>query len=217
MTLKKQSLHNCNLYLILDTSVLPYDKLYPVALEAIAAGVDVVQLRDKYHDARSMVEFSRQILAATKFKVPYIINDRVDIAMSVGAHGVHLGQQDLSVSDARRCAGSKMLIGLSCQTLDHVRQAHAEGVDYIGFGSIFKTRTKPKRSPMELNRLKEVLTVESCPLFPIGGIDYNNIEDLTVLGVTRVAVCRSILEAADVFKSVQILKQCLGCISSSVI
>lgn len=197
---KKKQLQNCRLYLILDTAVNTYHELFEIAQSAVRSGVDILQLRDKKGNARDILKFSKEMLKITRRKVPYIINDRVDLAKAVSADGVHLGQEDLSVDFARRCLGAKAIIGKSCQTLEHLKQAHKEKADYAGFGSVFKTLTKPGRKPVDMNMLKKVMEQSSMPVFAIGGIMLDNVSSITSLGINRVAVCREICLAKDVGK-----------------
>ena len=137
--------------------------------------------------------------------IPFIMNDRVDVALACGASGVHLGQEDLPVSFARKVMGPEAIIGASCQNFKQAKRAEQEGADYIGFGSVFKTKTKPHRLPMDLKLLEEVLLKIKIPVFAIGGIDQENILTLRQIGVQRVAVCRAICEVGDVIKAVKFL------------
>ena len=213
MSLNKRCLKNCKLYLILDTEVHSYTKLFEIAKQSIQArlpdgqaGVDIIQLRDKNGLAKDVLKFSKQVLRLTEGKVPFIINDRVDVAILCGADGVHLGQEDIPLKEARKVMGPKVVIGVSCQTFKHAQKAQREGADYIGFGSIFKTLTKPKRSPIDLNLLKEVIKKIHIPVFAIGGVNLDNIRQLKEIGVERFAVCRAICEAENVREVVREFK-----------
>lgn len=194
---RKKRLYDSNLYLILDREVNSYQELFDIGKKAVALGVGIVQLRDKKGTAKDILDFSKNILKITKGRCLYVINDRVDLAFLVGADGVHLGQDDIDIKNARKVLHKDQLIGVSCQNLDHLKKAQSNKADYIGFGSIFKTQTKPGRNPMDQKILRK--TVRSkIPVFAIGGIDLNNIEDVMALGVRRVAVCRAICRAKDV-------------------
>ncbi len=192
--------------MILDTEVKSYDELFDIAGKAIAAGVDIIQLRDKGGNAADILKFSKEVLRVTKGRIPYIINDRVDLAIIAKASGVHLGQEDIPIKIARKMLGPKAIIGTSCQTFAHLAAAQKAGVDYIGFGSIFKTLTKPNRSPMDLNLLKKVVQYNQVPIFAIGGIDLNNVDQIKMRGIKRIAVCRAILEAQNVQDQVRKFK-----------
>lgn len=203
MPSKKKWLAKSRLYLILDTHVKPYEDLLKIAERAVAGGVDILELRDKEGRAKDILGFSRrlkEIIQGTE--VLYIINDRADLALACCASGVHLGQDDLPVKAARRILGPQAIIGVSCQTVIHAKRAQAEGADYLGFGSVFKTLTKPDRQPMDLALLQKALNRTKIPVFPIGGINLTNLPHLRALGLSRVAVCRAILDACDVKKTI---------------
>ena len=208
--MKELLLKKSKLYLILDTEVADYSKLLVIARKAAQGGAGMIQLRDKKGTAKDILRFSKDLLKILKRKVPYIINDRVDLAWAAQADGVHLGQDDLSIDVARRWMGKKAIIGISCQTLDAARKAESGGADYIGFGSVFKTLTKPERFPMDLNILKAVVNRTKIPVFPIGGIHQRNLRYLIQLGIKRAAVCRAILQAADVSSVTKYMVDSLG-------
>ena len=196
-------LAHCKLYLILDAQVVWYDRLLSVLKTAVRCGAGIVQLRDKNGSAKDILSFCRQALKITAGRVLFIVNDRVDLACLSGAGGVHLGQDDISCRQARRMMGPKAMIGVSCQTYEHARKAQNEGADYIGFGSVFKTQTKPHRRPMDMKILRRVIGQMHVPVFPIGGINRSNVGVLTAMGIERAAVCRDILLAKDVGGSIE--------------
>jgi len=202
-------LASAKLYLILDAQVLDYSALLQVLKDSVRSGIDIVQLRDKNGSAKEILSFTRHALKITKHKIPFIVNDRADLAVLSGADGLHVGQDDLDYKQARKIMGHDKIIGVSCQNLKHALKAQADGADYIGFGSIFKTKTKPERQEMELGLLKEVIKRVKIPVFPIGGISRKNIDQLLPLGVERIAVCRDILLAKDVGRAVLSFKRAL--------
>jgi len=197
------------LYLILDTQVLDYGALLQVLKDSVRGGVDIVQLRDKIGSTKEILDFCRKVLKITRHQIPFIVNDRADLALFSGADGLHLGQEDLEYSMALRLLGKNKIIGVSCQNLKQAIAAEALGADYIGFGSVFQTQTKPDRQPMDLDILQKVIKKVGIPIFPIGGISRRNIGQLIPLGVTRVAVCRDILLAQNPSQSVREFKDCL--------
>ncbi len=210
MRSNKKLLAAAKLYLILDTQVLDYEPLLQVLKDSVRGGIDIVQLRDKKGSTKEILDFCRKVLKITKHKIPFIVNDRADLAFFSGADGLHLGQEDLKYSLALRMLGKNKIIGVSCQTLDHALKAQAQGADYIGFGSVFQTHTKPGRQAMDLDLLQKVIKRLKIPIFPIGGISRGNIGQLISLGVERVAVCRDILLAKDVTQAVKELRDCFG-------
>lgn len=209
MRWNKKYLKQSNLYLILDHQVYPYEKLFQIMKQAVQAGVDIVQLRDKQGSSRDIISFSQKAMHYLKGRAAYVINDRVDIAQIVQADGVHVGQEDIPVPMVRSLVRQKMMIGVSCQSLAMVKQAERDGADYIGFGSVFKTQTKPHRDPMNQPLLKRVVTMSSLPIFPIGGINLTNIDQVINSGATRVAVCRDIACAPRISEVVKKYKNML--------
>jgi len=176
-------------------------------------GVDIVQLRDKLGTVQKAHAFIARAQRYLKGRIPFIVNDRADLARIAGASGVHVGQDDLPVAAARQVCGRSLLVGKSCQTLAHVRAAYDEGADYVGFGSVFKTQTKPDRLPMDLDVLRKAALFASgvkLPVFAIGGITKKNIACVRACGVTRIAVCREILLAQDPGRASRELKTLLS-------
>ncbi len=193
--------------MILDRQVNDDGRLFEIARESIRHGADIIQLRDKLGTARDTLKCFEGILRTVNGRVPVIMNDRVDLAIAARAAGVHLGQDDVPVKDARRILGTKAVIGVSCQNYEHARQAQNEGADYIGFGSVFKTLTKPARNPMSLDLLKKIAREISIPVFAIGGITPENIPALRAIGVRHFAVCRAICMARSIREAVNDIKR----------
>ena len=209
MRSNKKLLASAKLYLILDTQVLDYDALLQVLKDSVRGGIDIVQLRDKKGSAKEILDFCRKVLKVTKRQIPFIVNDRADLAFFSDADGLHVGQEDLEYSLALRLLGKNKIIGVSCQTFGQALKAQAQGADYIGFGSVFETKTKPGRQAMDLDLLQKVIRQVKIPVFPIGGISRRNIGQLIPLGVTRAAVCRDILLASNPYESTKELKSLL--------
>ena len=207
MRSNKKLLAAAKLYLILDTQVLEYSALLDVLKDSVRSGINIVQLRDKKGSPKEILDFCRKALAVTRHKALFIVNDRADLAFFSGADGLHVGQEDLNCFQARKMMGQGKVIGVSCQNLQQAKLAEVQGADYIGFGSVFKTKTKPERQAMDLDLLQKVIKQVKIPVFPIGGINKENIGQLIPLGVTRAAVCRDILLAKDVGQAVRDLKR----------
>jgi thiamine-phosphate pyrophosphorylase len=207
MRSSKKLLAAAKLYLILDAQVLDYGDLLRVLKDTVRYGVDIVQLRDKKGSAKEILNFCGQILKVTRHQIPFIVNDRVDLALLSGADGVHVGQEDISCLQARHMMGARKIIGVSCQSLASALDAQRQGADYIGFGAVFKTQTKPDCKVMDLTLLRKMVKQVKIPLFPIGGISRGNIGRLIPLGVTRAAVCRDILLADNAGEAVREFKR----------
>ncbi|MCK5214948.1 MAG: thiamine phosphate synthase [Candidatus Omnitrophica bacterium] len=196
-------LKESRLYLVLDRQVVSYDRLFDIINESVAAGMDVVQIRDKEGTSCELLDFCIKAKEIINGRATFIVNDRLDLALAAEVDGVHLGQDDLPIVQARKIAGEKLSIGVSCQKLEQAIQAQKEGADYIGFGSVYKTLTKPDRCEMDFDLIKEVLSQIKIPVFFIGGINLNNVGRLCQAGVERVAVTRAVCFAENVADTVK--------------
>jgi len=165
----------------------------------LAAGISVAQLRAKVMQAREMCELAREMARRCEGAgALFIVNDRLDVAMAVGAGGVHLGQDDLPLAAARLVAPEGMAIGVSTHTVEEALAAEAGGADYIGFGAIYATGTKPGVTrPRGPKRLREVVEAVSIPVVAIGGIDAGRLEEVKSAGAAGAAVISAICGADD--------------------
>lgn len=196
-SLRHRRLASSRLYLVTPGDPLggALDDLLPRVLEA---GVDVVQLRDKFLEARPLLERAAIVRRRTlEFGALFVINDRVDLAIAAGADGVHLGQQDLPPEEARRQIGPDAIIGLSTHTPAEVLQAAATEADYIAVGPVFPTPTKPGRPAVGHNLVRLAAEYARQPFFAIGGIDAATLPGVLAAGAGRVAVVRALTEAPD--------------------
>lgn len=200
MNLKKYMLEGRNLYLVTNSDNFESDDdfLNAVAL-ALKSGVDVIQLREKSRPASEIVALGKKIRALTsEFGAIFIVNDRVDVAKIVQADGVHLGQEDIVPAMARVILGEKAIIGVSTHCPEHALKAMEEGADYIGVGPVFKTPTKPNKTPVGLEYVKWARLNCDIPFFAIGAINLENLCEVTQAGATRVAVIREIMYAKNI-------------------
>jgi thiamine-phosphate pyrophosphorylase len=211
MNWKKQHLKNSRLYLILDKDVCGAKKLKNVMSAALAGGVDIVQLRDKTSTTKEMIALAGPLAAMTRAaKRLLIINDRIDVAKAVDADGVHLGQEDAPAAVARKLLGKDALIGISCHSAKDVRESLAMPVDYLGFGPIFATLTKPGMRPRGLQLLRQILSLTPRPVFAIGGINLGRLrQGVLATEAGRVAVCREICLAKNIAGTTRLLKNTL--------
>ena len=201
---------NCKLCAILDKDVLKNRDILEVAKDVFRGGADIVQLRDKISSDSEFLKCARALKdMAKRYRCMFIINDRVDIARIVDANGVHLGQNDMPIKDARKIVGKK-IIGISTHSLKEARVAKSSGADYIGIGPVFKSKTRRKLHPIGLSVLKSVNKNIDIPIFAIGGISLNNINEIKKSGVNRVAVISSVNRAKNVYSSVKKLKEALN-------
>jgi len=194
------------LYLVTDRELCLGRPLPEVVAQAVAGGVNVVQLREKSASTRQFVELGRALLALlAPLGVPLIINDRLDVALAVGAQGAHLGQSDMPVAEARAILGPKALLGLSVETMAQLREAEAlpQGlVDYYGLSPIFQTPTKADAGPgwglAGLGQARaEVDAGSRRPIVAIGGIGPGNAASVLRCGAGALAVVSAICSAPD--------------------
>lgn len=194
---RRALLRRCHLYLVTS----PLDGLEAVVAASLAAGVRLVQYRAKadapLEDRQRFEQASALRRLCHRHGALFLINDRIDLALAVGADGVHLGQGDLPPSVARRLLGPDRLIGRSTHRLEQLRQAVADGCDYVGVGPVNATPTKPGREPVGLAYVSEAAAESPLPFFAIGGIDAVNLAAVRAAGAERVAVVRAITAAAD--------------------
>jgi thiamine-phosphate pyrophosphorylase len=162
-------------------------------------GVDVVQLRDKHAEAVPLLEAAAVLRAATdRHGALLAVNDRADVALAAEADILHLGQDDLPMTWARRIVGDAMLLGRSTHDLPQARAAIAEGWDYFAVGPVYPTATKPGRPAVGTSLLREVAALDpGPPWFAIGGIDRSTVVEVAAAGATRIVVVRAITDAAD--------------------
>jgi thiamine-phosphate pyrophosphorylase len=193
----RQQLASAHLYALVSTDACR-TSLVGTIRELAEGGVDVVQLREKSLDDRDLLELARSVRELTRrLGVLFVLNDRPDLAVLCEADGVHLGQTDLSVKDARRIVGPKMLIGVSTHDLTQVRQAVLDGASYIGVGPTFASKTKTFENFAGLDFIREVAAETSLPAFVIGGITLDNLPEALDAGATRVAVSHALCAADD--------------------
>lgn len=208
MMSKKPSCLNWRLYVIVDRSASKGRDLAEITRQAIRGGADVIQLRDKAAKAVALVEEGRRLLHITKpAGVPLIINDHVDAAIAIGADGVHLGQEDMPVLEARQLLGSGVIIGKSTHSLQQALDADREPIDYLALGPIYPTPTKPDYPFVGLELIGQVASVIAHPMVAIGGIDERTLPDVLASGATCVAVVRAVCAAEHPEAAARKLKQ----------
>lgn len=194
---RRALLAQCRLYLVTG----PVPDLEARVERALEAGLRLVQYRAKEQaglEDRTRLEQARALRAlCARHGALFLINDRIDLALAVDADGVHLGQGDLPPAIARQLLGPDRLIGRSTHAIDQLRQAVADGCDYVGVGPVHATPTKPGREPVGLDYVRQAAAESPIPFFAIGGIEASNLEMVRSAGASRVAVVRAITAAAD--------------------
>ena len=203
------SLADATLYLVAPHRIAA-GPLHELVAELAAAGVDLIQLREKEMEAGDILRVAEPIVAACRAAgIPFIVNDRPDIALAVGADGVHVGQNDLPPAVARSIVGERIL-GWSTHTEEEVDRAATEDVDYFAVGPVTETPTKPGRPAAGLDLIRHAARVATKPWFAIGGIDRHLLPEVLDAGATRIVVVRAITEAVDPPAAAAELKQMLA-------
>lgn len=194
---------NWKLCLIADAEACSRKNLLFIIQEAVEAGVTLVQLRAKKLRIREFLEFAIKTSEILRPRnIPLIINDRIDIALSCEADGVHLGQEDLPLAFARKLLGKNRLIGLTVNTTEEAIKAEAERADYLGVGPLFFTSSKKNLRPiLGLDGLKAIREKVKIPILAIGGINAQNAGDVIASGADGVAVISAILGANDISRA----------------
>ena len=190
---------NCFLYGIVDIGYVPEDNVGIVTGQLVAGGIDVLQLRAKGYLKSRIASLARAMLPITKpAGVPLIVNDYPDLLREVEADGCHVGQEDFSVAQARELAGRNCIVGRSTHSLEQAESAQQEGADYLGFGPLFPTATKPSAAAVGLDQLGLLHQRVNLPIFCIGGVKLGNLSEILRAGARRVCIVSDLLCASDV-------------------
>ena len=187
------------LHVITDTAIQSRFTHAELAEMAIAGGADTIQFRQKEGSTRELVESAQTVQAVcAAHGVSLIVNDRADIALAVGAAGAHFGQDDLPITAGRRILSPDMIIGASARTEEKILEAISAGADYIGFGPIYQTASKPDAElPKGLEALRRMSEIAQCPVIAIGGITAETAYEVMCAGAHGIAVISAVCGAAD--------------------
>ena len=190
-----------SLYLVTDKSD-DVEKFLRTIEEGIKGGVSVVQIREKTADTLDFYNLALKVKEITsKYDVPLIINDRVDVALAVDADGVHVGQTDMPCDVTRALVGPDKIVGVSAATIEEAKKAERDGADYIGSGAVFPTSTKDDAPKITKKDLKEIVDSISIPVVAIGGINLNNAHELNGTGIAGLSVVSAIMSSDNPKKS----------------
>ena len=186
------------LYFITDSTGYEEKKFLDQIEQAILGGVTFLQLREKEKSTRAYIELAEKVHQITKrYKIPLIIDDRVDVAMAIDAEGVHVGQSDMPVHIARELMGPDKIIGATTKTVDQAVEAYKQGADYLGVGAIYPTTTKVKTVLTSIETLEEICSTVPIPVNAIGGLQKENIDILKGIPIAGICVVSAIMKAQD--------------------
>lgn len=195
------------LYAVTDRTWLGTRTLADDVEKALFGGITMLQLREKGRFDDALLKEAHAIRHLCRaHNVPFILNDRVELAAQLGADGIHVGQSDMAAQDVRKCLGSDMLLGVSCHTIEEARKAEAAGADYIGVGAIFPTATKADASYVTRDTLREICRAVSTPVIAIGGITTDDMQLLHRTGIAGVALVSAIFGADDIERETRRLR-----------
>ena len=193
----KEKLGQMRLYVLISSGLCKKDPV-AVAREVLAGGADCVQLREKQMAGGEYVALAKRIGGVCREQGKlFIVNDRPDVAVAAGAYGVHLGQEDLPVAEARKVLSSEMVVGVSTHSMEQARKAVADGADYIGVGPVFATGTKPSAEPVGTEYVGQTAGEIDVPRVNIGGIGLENLAEVMAAGAKCVGICSAIICADE--------------------
>ena len=199
------------LYVIIDPTMAPGRDEAQIARAALDGGARLIQLRDKTREKGLQLPVAEALQALCRERgALFIVNDHVDLALAVGADGVHVGQKDLPVAVVRRLVPREMVIGCSTNNPEEARRAEADGADYVSVGRLFPTGSKDDTRPATTETLRAVKAAVSLPVCAIGGINESNIDGLLAAGAEMAAVIAAVIAAPDVTAAARALAERFG-------
>lgn len=186
------------LYFITDSTGFSEEEFLRRTEEALKGGATILQLREKDKTTREYISLAEKVHTLTKeYNVPLIIDDRVDVALAMGAEGVHLGQSDMPINTARKILGDDFIIGATTKTVPQALEAYQQGADYLGVGAIFPTTTKVKTVITSTETLSNICSAVPIPVNAIGGLNKDNIDILKGIPIAGICVVSAIMKADD--------------------
>ncbi len=205
---KKELDKYLSLYLVTDRSWCEGTSLESQVQQAINGGITCIQVREKYISEEQFIDIAKplQNLAKTN-EIPFIINDNLNVFFKMDADGIHVGQDDLDSLETRELIGNDKILGVSVHTIEQALKAQSNGADYLGVGAIFPTYTKTDAYSLNPQKLKEICEGVTIPVVAIGGINKNNILQLTDTSIKGVALVSAILKSNNIENSTRLLKK----------
>ena len=200
--------YDYSVYLVTDQRCMSTNTLCEAVEQAIIGGCTMIQLREKELDSFNFYCLAKNIKRVTdKYDIPLIINDRLDIALSINAAGVHIGQNDIPAAAVRKIIGKDMLLGVSASTLHEALQAQQDGADYLGVGAMRPTKTKHDAKMVSVSELKRICQTVQIPVVAIGGINQDNAAGFLLTGIDGIAVISAIIAQPDIRQAAAELKR----------
>ena len=190
-----------SLYLVTNRDKLTDEEFFQTVEQSLKGGVSLVQLREKTAPAREVIQIAKKLKKLChSYNVPLLVDDRVDIALAADLDGVHLGNDDMDVADARKILGDEKIIGSTAKNLEWAISEEKKGADYLGVGAIFETKTHVKTKRTSVETLKEINDNITIPTVAIGGLNYENIDILKNSGASGVSVVRAIMDSKNPYE-----------------
>jgi len=197
-----------SLYFITDSTGFDEEEFLRRIEAALQGGVSILQLREKERATRDYIMLAHKVHALTKkYTVPFIIDDRLDVAMAVDAEGVHLGQSDMPVATARKLWGEEKIIGATAKTVAQAMEAYRQGADYLGVGAIYPTTTKVKTVLTSVETLRDICKEVPIPVNAIGGLNKENMDVLRGIPIAGICVVSAIMKAENPTQAAMDLKE----------
>ena len=194
------------LYFITDSTNFGEEEFLHRTEEALRGGATLLQLREKDKTTREYIDLAEKVHSLTmQYNVPLIIDDRIDVALAMGAEGVHLGQSDMPIAIARKILGPDFIIGATTKTVPQALEAYEQGADYLGVGAIYPTTTKVKTVLTSTETLDSICKAVPIPVNAIGGLNKNNVQVLEGIGIAGICVVSAIMKADDPKAEAEIL------------
>ena len=205
--MKKEDI-DYSVYLVTDHRDKTDEEFLNIIEEAIKGGTSIVQLREKTASTKDFYKLALKVKEITsKYDVPLLINDRIDIALAIDSDGVHIGQDDMPADIAREIIGDDKILGVSASTVEEAKKAQMDGADYIGSGAVLPTSTKDDADSVSKPQLKEIVDSIDIPVVAIGGITLENANTLKDTGIAGFSVVSAIMSAKDPKEASQKLKE----------
>ena len=196
-----------SLYFITDSTGFTEEAFLYRVEQALKGGATLLQLREKNKSTKEYIQLAEKVhVIAQRYNVPLIIDDRVDVALAIGAEGVHVGAEDMPVAAARKLMGNDKIVGATAKTVPWAQEAYEQGADYLGVGAIYPTTTKVKTVLTSTDTLRDICHAVPIPVNAIGGLNKENIDVLAGIPIAGICVVSAIMKADDPKKAAEELK-----------